>query len=269
MSVIRVGTNFNIDLEFTAASFGKRLIAWALDMLLQVFYLLMATRFLRWIMRGMNPTSDNEYNLWAIVLILLLPFFLYHFICELTLNGQSIGKRIVGIRVVTTNGCRPSLSQFIIRWLIRTSDYTVLLLILYAPYAMMFGSNLFGTIGASVLLLFGDVLLVNVTKKQQRLGDILAHTLLISTKQTGVIEDTLFLPVADTYVPQFPQVMQLTDRDMNSLKSLLHTAAKRHDYELAERASAKVKNHLSIETSMGAFDFLETLLKDYNYLAAK
>lgn len=269
MSVIRVATNFNIDLEFTAAPFGKRLIAWALDLLLQVFYLLIASRFLRWLMQRLDPSSDNDYNLWAIVLILMLPFFLYHFVCEVLMNGQSIGKRIVGIRVVNTAGGRPGLSQFIIRWLIRTSDYSVLLILLYSPYTMMFGTGFFSAMGASILLLFADVLLVNTTTAHQRLGDILAHTLLISTRQTSTIEDTLFLPVDEDYVPQFPQVMQLTDRDINSLKGLLDTANKRHDYELADRAAAKIKNHLSIQSDISAFDFLETLLKDYNYLTSR
>src|SRR5438309_4581314 len=163
MSVIRIATNFNIELEFTAASFGRRLIAWALDLLLQVFYLIVAFRFLRWLMQGMNPSNDNDYNLWAIMLLLMLPFFLYHLVCEVTMNGQSIGKRIMGIRVVNATGGRPALSQFIIRWLIRTSDYAVLLIILNAPYAMMFGDQFIKAMGASLLLLFSDVILVNST----------------------------------------------------------------------------------------------------------
>jgi hypothetical protein len=185
------------------------------------------------------------------------------------MNGQSVGKRIMGIRVVNTNGGRPSISQLVIRWLIRTSDYTVLLILLYAPYAMMFGNNFFSAMGASMLLLFTDVVLVNSTKNQQRLGDILAHTLLISTRQDGRIEDTLFLEVSTQYVPKFPEVMQLSDRDINSIKALLDTATRRNDYELADRASAKIKNHLSLQSDMSAFEFLETLLKDYNYLAVK
>ena len=269
MSVLRVATNFNVELEFTAAPFGRRLIAWTLDLLLQFFYLLIASRFLRWLMQQLDPSSDNDYNLWAIVLILLLPFYLYHFACEVLMNGQSVGKRIAGIRVVNTAGGRPALSQFVIRWLIRTSDYTVLLIILYAPYSMMFGSGFFSAVGASLLLLCADVILVNSMKTHQRLGDILAHTLLISTRHTGTFEETIYFPVAETYVPRFPQVMQLTDRDINSLKGLLDTASKRNDYELAERAAAKIKNHLSIHTEISAFELLKTLLKDYNYLATK
>lgn len=269
MSVIRIATTFNIDLEFTAASFGRRLVAWALDLLLQVFYLVIASRFLRWLMQRIDPTSDNDYNLWAVVLLLMLPFFLYHFACELFMNGQSVGKRITAIRVVNTAGGRPGVSQLIIRWLIRTSDYMVLLIILYAPYNMMFGNGFFSAMGASLLLLLTDVVLVNSTKNGQRLGDILAHTLLISTRQAGSIGDTLFLDVEKEYVPKFPQVMKLADRDINSIKSLFDTALRRHDYALAERAAAKIKNHLAIQSEGSAFDFLETLLKDYNYLSVK
>ena len=144
----------------------------------------------------------------------------------------------------------------------------MLLIILNAPYAVL-GDNFFKAMGASLLLLFTDVVLVNATRNGQRLGDLLAHTLLISTRQAGTIEETLFTHVDETYVPRFPQVMQLSDRDMNAVKSLLDTASRRHDYELADRAAAKIKNHLAIQSDGSAFDFLETLLKDYNYLANK
>lgn len=268
MPVIRIATNFNIELAFAAAPFGRRLIAWTLDLLLQIFYLIVAARFLRWLMRSFDPGTGSDYNLWAIMLVLMLPFFLYHLVCEIMLNGQSIGKRIMSIRVINATGGRPSASQYIIRWLIRTSDYAVLLIILNAPYAVL-GDSFFKAMGASLLLLFTDVVLVNTTKKGQRLGDLLAHTLLISTRHEGAFEDTVFTHVDETYIPRFPQVMQLSDRDMNSIKSLLDTAARRHDYELADRAAAKIKNHLGIQTDCSAFEFLETLLKDYNYLASR
>jgi hypothetical protein len=62
--------------------------------------------------------------------------------------------------------------------------------------------------------------------------------------------------------------MQLSDRDINSLKGILDTAKKRGDYNLAEMASNKIRNHLNIQTPLSPFDFLEVLLKDYNYLSA-
>jgi len=269
MSVVRIATSFNIDLEFTLAPFHKRLIAWALDLVLQVVYLLLAMRFLTWINQYTGSSRDSNYNTWAIELILMLPFLLYHLTCEIVMNGQSIGKRILGLRVVSETGSRPGIGQFIIRWLIRTSDFTLLTIIMYAPYALMFGAQYFFAIGGAFLMLVIDVILVNSGKKGQRLGDLLAHTMLINTQQQGHIEETVFTDVEEKYTARFPQVMQLTDRDINSLKQILKTANSRHDYKLAEAASQKIQRHLNIQTSLSPFDFLETLLKDYNHLSTQ
>jgi hypothetical protein len=41
------------------------------------------------------------------------------------------------------------------------------------------------------------------------------------------------------------------------------------DFNLAASAAEKIQNHLQIKTSLSPFDFLETALKDYNYLSTK
>ena len=38
---------------------------------------------------------------------------------------------------------------------------------------------------------------------------------------------------------------------------------------MAEAACYKIKNHLKIDSNMPPFDFLDVLLKDYNYLSTK
>ena len=112
-------------------------------------------------------------------------------------------------------------------------------------------------------------MLVVSSKKGQRIGDILAKTILIRTHSKGNIEDTVFIDVADSYVPSFPQIMQLSDKDINAIKSILETSRKKGDYNMAEAASSKVKAHLKIESGLPPFDFLDVLLKDYNYLSTK
>lgn len=268
MSIVRIHTNFNIEIEFETPPFHHRLFAWAIDLILLVFYLVLASRFIGWLERLIGISDDSLYNMWAMSLLLILPFFLYHLVCEITLNGQSFGKRLLGIRVVSENGGRPSISQYIIRWLIRTSDYTVLIILLYAPYAAFYGVRFFWALGGSLGLLLIDVILVN-SRKQQRLGDILAHTLLIKTRQQATIADTVFLPVDEQYVPTFPQVMQLHDRDINALKNILTIARDQHDWQLAAGTAEKIKQHLDIQTTLAPFDFLEMLLKDYNYYSAR
>jgi uncharacterized RDD family membrane protein YckC len=257
-------TNFNIELEFIAAPFHRRLLAWLIDLIILILYSLLAARFLTWFVKVVNEGAG-----WAVFMILILPFLTYHLICEVTMNGQSIGKKIMGLQVVNENGGQPSIGQYVIRWLIRTSDYMLIVIILYAPRAAQTGDvDFLWKLAIAIGLLITDIILVNSSKKSQRLGDMLAHTLLIRPIQNLTIEDTVFQQVAQNYIPSFPQVMHLSDRDINSLKSILDTARKKHDFNLAEMAAEKIKDHLKIETSISPFDFLEILLKDYNFLSA-
>ncbi len=265
MSTIRVTTNFNIDLEFEAAPFHRRLFAWFIDLLVLICYCFIVYKILD--LFDSNSAFSNESST-MLFMLLIIPFMLYHLICEILLKGQSVGKRLMGLRVVNEDGGRPSIGQFIIRWFIRTSDYMILLIAIYAPIGFGGDASLFWQIAAAFCLLVADIILVNTSKKGQRLGDILAHTLLIRTTQKAAIEDTIFLDVQDSYTPKFPQVMQLSDRDINALKGILDASKKSGDYNLADRASEKVKNHLHIESQLSPFDFLEVLLKDYNYLSA-
>ncbi|HET7898738.1 MAG TPA: RDD family protein, partial [Flavisolibacter sp.] len=179
----------------------------------------------------------------------------------------SIGKKLLGIKVVSENGGKPSVGQFVIRWVIRTSDYTLLIIIILLPYARIFGAQVYWGVAGAIGLLIADLVLVN-TKKQQRLGDIFAHTVLIDVMQKEKITDTVFLEVSEEYVPQFPQIMQLSDRDINSLKGIIDTAKKHKDQHMAFLAAEKIKAHLHIDTSMDPEEFLEVLLKDYNYLSS-
>jgi len=269
MSVVRIPTNFNIDLEFEIPEFYRRLLAWALDVLILFFYVKIAELIYVSIIRGQNPFDiDTQYNRHFLQIIFMMPLFIYHPVCEITMNGQSLGKKIMGLQVVNENGGRPSIGQFLIRWLIRTADLMVLIIILL-NVLIFFNKELLGALIGSVLLLIADVILVVSTRKGQRLGDILAKTILIRNQPKGSIEDTVFIAVADNYVPTFPEIMHLSDRDINAIKRILETARKKGDLNMAIAASDKIRSHLNIKTNLSPFEFLEVLLKDYNYLSTK
>lgn len=264
MSVVRVATHFNIELDFNVASFGRRLVAWLVDVTVQVLYLYFAGDLLR----NLFATGHSgQMRTLAFMLLVVVPVLTYHLVCEALMNGQSVGKKLLGVRVVAANGGRPSLGQFVIRWLIRASDYSILMMIISIPLAQYYGTNIVWAFGFALLLLAADIVLTN-RKSGQRLGDLLAQTLVIETNEKQKIEDTVFLEVAPDYVPSFPQVMKLSDRDMNTLKSIYDTARRRDDSLMAETAAGKIRHHLKIETPLSAFEFLEVLMKDYNYLSA-
>ncbi len=269
MGVIKVPTTFNIDLEFEIPEFHRRLFAWVIDVIIQIIYYRIAIAILsRSISASDILSEDGQYNLWGLYMMIIIPIFTYHLICEVTMNGQSIGKKIGGIRVVNENGGRPGISQFIIRWLIRTGDYTIVIILLLNVFILI-NKELLVFLAASLLLFLADIILVVSSTKGQRLGDILAHTILVRTTARGSMEETVFMEVADNYVPVFPQIMRLSDKDINAIKSILDTARKKGDFQLAVMASEKIKNHLKINTTLSPFDFLDTLLKDYNYLSVK
>ena len=117
---------------------------------------------------------------------------------------------------------------------------------------------------AVVAYFITEIVLVVSSKKSQRIGDILARTILIITNRKASIEETVFQEVSDNYTPSFPQIMQLSDRDINAIKSILETARKKGDLDMAVAASEKIKAHLKIDTGMSPFEFLDILLKDYN-----
>jgi uncharacterized RDD family membrane protein YckC len=271
MAAIKVPTNFNIDVEFEIPEFYRRLLALLLDFFVLFLYFKIAGElFKAYIGSGSIWDDDHWENVrWVWMILYFMPPLIYHPLLEITMNGQTVGKKIMGIQVVNENGGKASISQLMIRWLLREVWFLIILII-----GMQYSStgNKFQA-GLLIMIVLGyfitDIVLVVSSKKGQRLGDVLAKTILIRVNTKSNIEETVFQEVADSYVPSFPQIMQLSDRDINAIKSIYETARKKGDYQMAENAAYKIMAHLKIESKMGSFDFLDVLLKDYNYLSVK
>ncbi|MFI5129737.1 MAG: RDD family protein [Chitinophagales bacterium] len=263
MSIIKVPTSFNIDVEFEIPEFYRRLIALVIDVLILFFYLKIAGKIFENI-SGLDDTGSR-----ALGLILWIPPFVYHIVLEITMDGQSVGKKIMNLKVVNENGGRPSISQFLIRWMVR--DIWFLLVLQLGVSNELVGNRAEGIFLVLFVIAYfiTEIVLVVASRKSQRIGDMLAHTILIRTNSRARIEETVFQEVADSYKPEFPQIMQLSDRDINAIKSILETAKKKGDFNMAATACEKIKAHLKIDSAKSPFDFLEVLLKDYNYLSTK
>jgi len=249
MPLVKLDTGFNIEIDFAIAPFHRRFFALLLDLVVQFTYVWLAGKFVSWLF----PGWDSE--LWH-VMIFLLPFMFYHLICEVSMNGQSVGKKALGIKVMTAIGGEPSFSQYVIRWMFRIIDFPILLII----------SAAFGYINAvSLLFIFAGLLCVILTARSQRIGDLVAGTILIDLKNRTSWEDTVFTEIESTYKPRYPQVMQLSDRDINTLKSIIESVKRKNDYELSMRIADRIRSKLKMESEQDSLEFLETLLKDYNY----
>jgi hypothetical protein len=114
------------------------------------------------------------------------------------------------------------------------------------------------------------VIIIGVSKKSQRLGDIAANTAVVNTRSKLSVHDTVFMEISQPdYHVKFPEVLKLTDRDINTIKNVVNHFYKTHNGDTAARVANKVMSVLKVSTDMYPIDFLEKLLADYNYLATK
>ena len=260
MSIIQVNTAFNIDLEFDVAEFHKRLLAYIIDYILMVIYM--------WSMKSLMYYGfrlDFETNMGMDILLISLPLLLYSLLTELWMNGQTIGKKIMGIRVISLEGGEPTFGQYILRWITKFFEWPFLFGYIFYSSGALFAYTFFtGLFGIAV------VIIIAVTPKNQRLGDLAAGTVVVNTKTNLTIDDTIFKEInTNDYKVTFPTVMRLSDRDINTIKGVVTQAGKNGNYEMCNRVAMKVKDVLKIQTDLYPDQFLEKLLEDYNYLATR
>ncbi|MBN2426023.1 MAG: RDD family protein [Calditrichaceae bacterium] len=244
MDTIRVQTAQNVDLEYEIASIGDRILAYLLDAVFLIAYLVVVM-IITAIIFGSG--LDHRYIGW--IFLLLLPYLFYDLLCETLMDGQSFGKKLRQIKVIRIDGSQPTLGNYLLRWLLRLVD-----------------------IGLS----YGGVALLTIliNGKGQRLGDLAAGTTVIKLVKRTEIKDTIFTNVEDTYQPVFRQVVNLDDKTIEIIKEVLNTFLDedRHGLtrqKLTLKTQRVIENKLGLKSGMEAKPFLQTILKDYNYLKGK
>ena len=260
MENVEINTAFNVGLNFDYAAFHKRLLAYAIDFAVIAIYLFMMKSIFYDVLK-----LDEEKNRGLDILVISLPMLLYSLLAELFFNGQTIGKKIMQIRVISLEGGEPTLGQFVLRWITKFYEW---------PFLFGFIVQAEGTIiiyaMITVFCAVPVIILVLATKNKQRLGDLAAGTTVVQTKTQLNINDTIFINIGTQgYKPTFPQVMKLSDNDINTVNTILGQARKNFNYDLCMRVEYKIKDVLKIESKLSSIDFLEKLMEDYNYLATK
>ena len=250
MSLVKLDTGFNIEIDFAITPFHKRMLAWIIDVVLMWAYYWLISQLFSLLK---DPISFGFDWIWAIV---GLPVLFYHLICEIVLNGQSIGKKAMNIQVIALDGGQPTISQYLIRWMFRAVDFPVIIIGAVATQELPWWC---------MILLFTGIGCVIISKNSQRVGDLVAGTIIIDKKNRTSWQDTVFTEVETGYKPRYPQVMQLSDKDVNTLKSIIESVKKNSNYDLSMRIADRIRSKLNIQSDQDSLDFLETLLKDYNF----
>ncbi len=243
MTSIDIRTTQNVTIEYELATLRDRMLALGIDILIvSAIYLVMFLAVVSSLNDSVRPSEVGMILLGGLLPVVI--FLLYQFLSEVLANGQSWGKRAIGIRVVRLDGRQPGLSDYLLR--------TVFLL----PDLLLS----FGVLGA---------LLISTSSNNQRLGDMTAHTVVIrvSQHQRFRLADILRIDTLADYQPRYPAVRQLSERDMLLVKNVVkryQTFGNAAHRQAVEELVDHLCDLLGIEEKPAdKIAFLNTLIRDY------
>ena len=264
MSVIQISTPFNIDLEFEIAEFQRRIFAYLIDLTLLVFFF-MGMKYLYYGGFDMAGEEELRSHMGIDILTISIPMLLYSLVAEVFLHGQTLGKKMMNIRVISLGGGEPELSQYMLRWMFKAFEWPF-----FFGYTVFTTQSLFSYLIITGFLGVFVVIIIGISKRNQRLGDLAANTVVVNTRSVYSVEDTIFMEISgEDYQAKYPEVLNLSDRDINTIKNVINMYRKNHQVQTVVRVAQKVQEVLKIHTDLTSIDFLEKLLEDYNYLATR
>lgn len=236
MQAVSIQTTQNIQLEYPLAGIGDRLLAFAIDlMILGGLYLIIGYIF----------SLTNIGGGLAVNALITLIVYLYRLISEAFFNGQTVGKIALSIKVVKLDGSTPSFAAYFLRWLLEPFDFFI--------------------VGLGVVFII-------LTKKGQRIGDLLAGTTVVKIKKitaTNVQNKVIMDKVDDNYEPQIPEAASISDAEVQLVKDALRAFKNDAVARPIELIEKKIKDKYNIQSSLPTVKFLYTLLRDHTYYVTR
>jgi len=242
MSELSITTTQNVNISFSAASVGDRILAQLIDLLVKIAYVVVVY-YIFFYLIGLNEYLDkaDKWSVMGILMFFGLPIIFYSLVQESLWEGQTFGKKITKIKVIKLDGYQASFGDYLIRWLFRLIEISI-------------GNGIIGLI------------VIIASSKNQRLGDMAAGTAVISLKNNVNINHTILQEIDSDYVPTYPMVIKLSDNDVRIIKETFEMALKNKDFRLIYKLSEKIEAVTGIKPQQ-AYDseFIKVILKDYNY----
>jgi len=229
---VSINTSQNVQISYSLAGLGDRIFAYFIDIVIMfsiTMVLLIALAY-----------SEILDTTPLLSLLAILPAFFYHLVFELTMNGQSIGKKALNIKVVKLNGSHATLGGYLLRWI-------------FWPIDTFF----YGGIAILCIVIGG---------KGQRLGDITAGTTVIKLNKSGFLKDHTLNDLDVNYTPVFLDADQLSPEYIALIKLAIKAKLEMLDNKPVEAIAAKTKSKLNITSDLPDLKFLHTIMKDYHHL---
>lgn len=224
-----------VRIEQTPASLGDRIFSVLIDYAVCFCYFVGLIFFI-------DNTGVSFHEFWQ-VLLLFLPVLLYPLYMEVFNNGQTLGKMLMHTRVVMADGTTPGIGAYLLRWLLIIAD---------GPFICYLG-----------------VLVIALNKRNQRIGDIAAGTMVVKEGRYRAFRLNLdeYDYLTKNYNPTYPQADELTLAQADLISRVLNQMDDARPARIADLAQ-KVRTSFHINSEAQTDDaFLNTLLQDYRYYA--
>lgn len=185
MKKIKIVTPENIEVEYLLADIGSRTAAALIDFLLQAIVSIILWVAVIFISTRPGQLWDN-YEGWVIAIVLLINAiiaFAYFIVMELSMNGVTIGKKVLGLRAIRSNGQPLTLKHSALR------NFFRLFLDIF---------------GVGVVAIF-------FSKSRKRIGDYVASTIVIieEKKKAPVLLADLLTKNQSTYYKLSPEEQEI------------------------------------------------------------
>jgi uncharacterized RDD family membrane protein YckC len=231
LEAIHFKTTHNLVVSYPKADLMSRAIACAIDILI----MMVVSALLAYIFSSMT----------ILMVIFIIPFIsFYHLVFEMYYSGQSIGKKIMKLRVVALDGSSPPLKSIFIRWAFRMID---------------------------VLMSLGSLAILSIysSDKGQRIGDLLAGTTVV---KTNIADDYSIKSLVNTNKAKreikYNNLTRYTDEDMLLVKKVIsryHTNPTNEHIDIVHLLARKFYKDLDISHSPNSneVNFLKDVLEEY------
>lgn len=241
MNQLSITTTQNVTINFTAASVGARIVGQLLDIMVLVAYSVVMYYIIDLSGLGESFQDMDNWSAAAIMIFLFSPVIFYTLLLESLWDGQTIGKKVMKMKVIKIDGYQAGFGDYLIRWLFRLIE-------------VLIGNGIIG------------LLAIIFNNRNQRMGDMAAGTAVISLKNNININHTIIEDLNEDYVPTYPLVIKLSDNDARIIKETFEVAVKSRDYATLIKLREKIISVTGIKNQSGNDqDFIRTLMKDYNY----
>jgi len=247
MSSISIDTTQNVAITYELGGVMDRIGAYIIDAIIMGAFMVTFMIVASILGAAGNVGDGASENFMIAIFGAIVLTFLYPLIAEAAMNGQTLGKRAVGIRVVRQDGSAATLGNFVVRYLLGILENGI-------------------TTGGIALCS------IMITKHRQRLGDLAAGTVVVKVVKQASLQLSQLQTAADgSHTIVFEEVGTLTERDIAIIREVLR-ATRNSAYTVEVRtnmlykAKERIEEMLHISSGLSAEKFLIQVLEDHSAL---